>query len=210
MDNKIVAGFNWNEAKLNAMSNQLTTEFSGLNSVITTETANIKKLIDSAYNGLNNNLTNGFAKVKEQQVSDFTSLNNGIGSIASTQGNEFAQIKGSINANASLVNNKYLALDGSLNGVSQTVNENKLALESIGGKINNITNKLDSMDAKLDILLRNMKVSSIDNLDIQDLAESYEAYYTTFKRENGRDATLEEKMKFVITYLKNRSYVRSN
>ena len=41
-----------------------------------------------------------------------------------------------------------------LNGVSQTVNENKLALESIGSKINNITNKLDSMDAKLDILVK--------------------------------------------------------
>ena len=38
-----------------------------------------------------------------------------------------------------------------------------------------------------------MKVSSIDNLDIPALAESYEAYYTTFKRENGRDATLEAK-----------------
>ena len=66
------------------------------------------------------------------------------------------------------------------------------------------------MDKKLDILVKNMKVSSINNLDIPALAESYEAYYTTFKRENGRDATLEEKMEFVITYLKNRSYVRNN
>ena len=72
----------------------------------------MKSVVNSAYNGLNTNLTNGFAKVKEQQVSDFTSLNNGIGSIASTQGTEFTQIKTSINANATLVNNKYLALDG--------------------------------------------------------------------------------------------------
>ena len=83
-------------------------------------------------------------------------------------------------------------------------------LESIDSKVAGISTKLDSMDKKLEIIVKNMKVSSIDNLNITDLAESYETYYTNFKRENGRDATLEEKMEFVITYLKNRSYVRSN
>jgi len=66
------------------------------------------------------------------------------------------------------------------------------------------------MDAKLDILVRNMNVNSVSGLNITDLAESYETYYTNFKRENGRDATLEEKMQAVIDYLKDKNYVRSN
>ena len=83
-------------------------------------------------------------------------------------------------------------------------------LESINGKVDGISTKLDRMETKLDILVRNMNVNSISGLNITDLAESYETYYTNFKRENGRDATLEEKMESVITYLKNYGYVRSN
>ena len=174
---------------------------------MTTETTNIKKLINKAYNGLNTNLTTGFDKVTSRQENDFKSLNNGIGSIASKQGNEFDKIKGSISANASLVKKSFDSLNSLIN---ETKNENKLMLESIDSKVAGISTKLDSMDAKLDILVKNMKVHSIDYLDISKLADAYEEYYKQYKRDNGKEATIEEKMEFVITYLKNRSYVRSN
>lgn len=103
-------------------------------------------------------------------------------------------------------------MESSLNGVSDTVNNNNSLLQGINTNISEINNSIASINDKLTtmdtniatILSRLTEINNINNININDVIYNLNA----FKSQHS-GATQEDKINYIITYLKEKNFVRT-
>lgn len=111
-------------------------------------------------------------------------------------------IKSVVDSNESKLSN----VCSGLNSIKTITKNNNQLLSTVDNNIGNIFSKLNVIDTKLDdILSKSSEVKSISELDRNALADAYKNYYET-----NSNTSLENKMNFIIQYLMDRNFVKSN
>ena len=135
---------------------------------------------------MNSEITNGFAWNQSKLNAMNSEMTNGFSGLLA------------INENIDGVNI-------SLNAISTDVSNNNQLLNNISNDISGINTTLTDMNTKLDHIINMMsEVKNVSELNIDDLADAYKEYY------ENNSVNLQQKMNFVIQYLKDNGFVKTN
>ena len=117
----------------------------------------------------------------------------------------FATGKRKLNDISDKLSTIYYLNDQSLNSISTTVTNNNQLLNNINDDISGINTTLAGMNTKLDQIINMMsEVKNVSELNIDDLADAYKDYY------ENNNVNLQQKMNFIIQYLKDNGFVKTN